>query len=136
MKHFTQEEVYMASIGYPGFETHRRLHDNFRKKTLPALERELRQARYSTESINHFLGVCAGWLFGHTMTEDRAITGKVMSKWDALLPAEEQMAMKQTIMDLLYDLFQVESQVISECYGGEKFGKGNLLPSGLQYEPG
>ena len=41
MKHFAEEEAYMASIHYAGFETHRRLHDNFRKKTLPALEREL-----------------------------------------------------------------------------------------------
>lgn len=36
MKHFAEEEVYMASIDYKGFETHRRLHDNFRQKTLPA----------------------------------------------------------------------------------------------------
>ena len=32
MKHFTEEENYMASIQYAGFETHRRLHDNFRKR--------------------------------------------------------------------------------------------------------
>ena len=38
MKHFTEEEAYMASISYEGFEMHRRLHDNFRKKTLPVLE--------------------------------------------------------------------------------------------------
>ena len=31
MKHFAEEEVYMASIGYLGYETHRRIHDNFRK---------------------------------------------------------------------------------------------------------
>lgn len=52
MKHFTEEEVYMASIGYPGFETHRRIHDNFRQKTLPALERELEQTAYSTDAVN------------------------------------------------------------------------------------
>lgn len=124
MKHFTEEEAYMASIGYTGFETHRRLHDNFRKKTLPALEKELKQTRYSTDAINHFLGVCAGWLFGHTLTEDRAITGKITSKWAELVPDEQHLAMKQTIMELLYDLFQLKSQVVSECYGGEKFGKG------------
>ena len=47
MKHFAEEEVYMASISYAGFETHRRVHDNFRKKTLPALEKELNQAPLS-----------------------------------------------------------------------------------------
>lgn len=124
MKHFTEEEAYMASVQYPGFETHRRLHNDFRLKTLPALEKELSQSHYSTEAINHFLGVCAGWLIGHTLTEDRAITGKGTSKWDDLLPEEEQSAMKQIIIQLLRDLFQVETRVLSECYGGEKFGQG------------
>ena len=43
MKHFAEEEVYMASIDYQGFEMHKRIHDDFRKKTLPALEKELTQ---------------------------------------------------------------------------------------------
>jgi len=58
LKHFTEEEQYMASINYRNFETHRRLHDGFRKKTLPALEAELEQTKYSMESVSHFLGVC------------------------------------------------------------------------------
>ena len=62
MKHFTEEEAYMASISYEGFEMHRRLHDNFRKKTLPALEMELTRTKFSQDAMNHFLGVCAGWL--------------------------------------------------------------------------
>ena len=41
MKHFAEEENYMKSINYSGFETHRRLHEGFRQKTLPALEKEL-----------------------------------------------------------------------------------------------
>jgi len=112
MKHFAEEEVYMASIGYEGFETHRRLHNNFRQRTLPALERELEQTGYSPDSVSHFLGVCAGWLIGHT------------SKWETILPEEEQIAMRQIIIQLLYDMFRLEPQVISEHYGGEKFGNG------------
>lgn len=123
-KHFAEEEVYMASISYAGFDTHRRVHDNFRKKTLPALEKELNQSDYSPEAINHFLGVCAGWLIGHTLTEDRAITGKVVSRWGDLLPEEEQAVMGQMILQLLEDMFQLKTRVVSECYGGEKFGKG------------
>lgn len=124
MKHFSEEEVYMASINYRGFETHRRIHDNFRTSTLPALEKELMQTGYSPEAINHFLGVCAGWLIGHTLTEDHAIVGKSISKWENLLPEEELEAMEETIIGLLYDLFQLNSKIISEHYGGEKFGKG------------
>lgn len=32
--------------------------------------------------------------------------------------------MKTTIMQLLYDMFQLKSRVVSDCYGGEKFGNG------------
>jgi len=124
MKHFTEEEQYMASINYKGFDTHRHLHDNFRKKTLPALERELEYNNYSMDSVNHFIGVCTGWLIGHTLIDDHAIVGKTTSNWDKLLPEDEQGIMKRTIIQLIYDLFQLDSQVVSECYGGEKFGKG------------
>ncbi|MDE7275616.1 MAG: bacteriohemerythrin, partial [Lachnospiraceae bacterium] len=124
MKHFAEEEAYMASIHYAGFDTHRRLHDNFRKKMIPALEKELMQTAYSIEAVNHFLGVCSGWLIAHTLTEDRAIMGKAVSKWGDLLPDQMQAAMQQTIIQLLSDLFQLEARVVSECYGGERFGKG------------
>lgn len=124
MKHFTEEEAYMAQIHYMGFDTHRRLHDDFRKKTLPTLEKELKRSNYSEDAVNHFLGVCAGWLVGHTLTEDRAITGKTISKWGELMPEEEQTAMGQTIIQLLYDMFMLKARVVSECYGGEKFGTG------------
>lgn len=123
MKHFTEEEQYMASIDYAGFETHRRLHDNFRQKTLPALEKELAQSSFSQAAIDHFLGVCAGWLLGHTLTEDRAITGKTVSKWGELLPEEQQAAMRNMIIQLLSDMFQLKASIVSDCYGGEKFGK-------------
>ncbi len=124
MKHFAEEEMYMAFIGYEGYETHRRLHDIFRKKTLPGIEKELEESFYSPEAVSHFLGVCAGWLIGHTMIEDRAITGGVSSRWTELLPEEEQAAMKKTIIQQLHDLFQLEARVISESYSGEKFGNG------------
>ena len=124
LKHFTEEEAYMASINYKGFETHRHLHDGFRKKILPELEKELGKTNYSANSVSHFLGVCTGWLIGHTLTEDFAITGNATSKWESLLPDDEQRRLSQTIIHLLYDMFRLESRVISEHYGGEKFGEG------------
>ena len=124
MKHFAEEEVYMASIHYSGFETHRKLHDTFRQKTLPELEKELTQTGYSQDAVNHFLGVCAGWLIGHTLTEDHAIVGKTESKWGNLLPEEHQKAMSKTIIQLLYELFRLDARIISDRYGGEKFGNG------------
>lgn len=76
LHHFADEEAYMDSIHYEGLEQHRRLHQGFRDNTLPALETELVQSDYSPDAVEHFLGVCAGWLIGHTLSEDVAITGK------------------------------------------------------------
>ncbi len=124
MGHFENEELYMASIGYEGLETHRRLHRGFREDTLPALEQELIREEYSQTSVDHFLGVCAGWLIGHTLTEDQAIVGEKVSKWVELLPEEELAAMKCVIKKLVYDMFQLDAKVVSDAYNGEKFGKG------------
>ncbi|WP_251317277.1 hemerythrin domain-containing protein [Flintibacter muris] len=124
IKHFADEEAYMASIGYEGLEEHRRIHRGFREHTLPALEQELEQTNYAPDSVDHFLGVCAGWLIGHTLTEDQAITGKREDIWENLLPSEMQSSIKQVIVQLIFDMFHLESQLISDTYRGEKFGKG------------
>lgn len=125
VRHFQDEEEYMASVGYAGLQTHMRIHKNFRDTTLPALEKEMEQMEYSEESVNHFLGVCAGWLIGHTLIEDQAIvSGEEVKQWENLLPEEEQEVMGQTIVSRLHTMFQLESKMISNCYGGEKFGDG------------
>ena len=74
--------------------------------------------------MEHFLGVCAGWLIGHTLTEDMAIVGKKIRKWENLLPGEELAAMKKVIVQLVFDMFHLETQMISDAYNGEKFGRG------------
>ncbi len=125
LQHFADEEAYMASIDYEGIEVHRRIHSNFRDTTLPALAKEMEQTDYSQDAVNHFLGVCAGWLLGHTVIEDHAIvSGDVIRQWENLLPEEEQSVMAQAIASQLYHMFQLNSRLISNCYGGEKFGDG------------
>lgn len=124
MKHFADEEEYMASIGYEGLKQHSRIHKGFREDTLPALEQELEKTGYAPDAVEHFLSVCAGWLIGHTLTEDLAIKGERVSKWESLLPKEEQEEKKKVIIQLVFDMFRLESQVISDTYGGEKFGRG------------
>ncbi len=124
LKHFADEELYMATMGYEGLERHKKIHKGFREDTLPALEQELEQDGYSQEAIEHFLGVCTGWLIGHTLTEDQAIAGKHISKWEELLPESELETLKKVIIQLVFDLFHLESKVVSDTYGGEKFGRG------------
>ena len=124
MKHFADEEAYMMSTGYEGLEQHCRIHKSFRETTLPALEQELERTGYARDAVEHFLGVCAGWLIGHTLTEDQAIVRGGMSKWAELLPGKETEAMKKVIVQLVFDMFRLEAQLISDAYGGEKFGTG------------
>lgn len=124
IRHFTDEENYMELIGYKNLKIHKRIHKDFRDRTLPVLEGELKRSNYSPEAVDHFLAVCAGWLIGHTMTEDRAIAGKDVSRWEELLPAQELESMKNVIMDCVHRMFDLKARVISETYDGEKFGNG------------
>lgn len=122
VEHFEHEEQYMQSIDYPEYETHKRLHDDFRNKTLPALEQELEENYYSEESIRHFLGVCIGWMVAHTQTEDQAIAGKVSSKWVDLPEEGEIGIVEQVIAQIVYETLHLKARVISQQYSGEDFG--------------
>ena len=108
--HFADEEAYMRSIGYSGYEMHKCLHDDMRYKTLPALERDLKESGYSQESIQHFLGICLGWLTAHIMVEDRAITGKNID------------ALETALAETIQEIFSLPTDVVSEHYSGENFG--------------
>ncbi len=122
-EHFEHEEEYMRSIAYSEYDTHKRLHDNFRFATLPALEAEMEESAFSEESIRHFLGVCIGWVVAHTQTEDQAIAGKTISKWTNIPHEEEKNALEVTITQVLQEIFHLKSKMISEQYAGEDFGK-------------
>lgn len=122
VEHFEHEEEYMRSIDYKDYEIHKRLHDNFRYKTLPALEEEMVETEYSIESIRHFLGVCIGWVVAHTQTEDQAISGKTISKWADIPHEQEKDALEQNIVQLVDEMFHLNAKLISEQYTGEDFG--------------
>lgn len=123
VEHFEHEEEYMRSIDHCEYNIHKRLHDNFRYDTLPALEEEMDAMDYSAESVRHFLGVCIGWVVAHTQTEDQAISGKTMSKWVDLPHEKEKEALEQTIIKLIYNIFRLNAKLISEQYAGENFGE-------------
>ena len=123
--HFGNEEAYMEEIGYEGLSRHKLLHQNFRKNILPTLEQELKSSNYSKQSLEHFLGVCAGWLIGHTLTEDVAISGnKNSGRWKNLLSGDQQEDIKKVITQEMFNVFHVEAHLLSDIYGAEKFGSG------------
>lgn len=123
MQHFAEEEAYMRSIGYKGYEMHKRLHDNMRDKTLPSLERAMEKSDFSAESVGQFVGICLAWLTGHIMVEDRAITGRVASRWDSDQEEEINTLLEHSLIDILRNIFGLDSHTFSDHYSGEQFGK-------------
>lgn len=123
IEHYAHEEEYMLSVGYADYEIHKRIHDDFRLKTLPALEEELSEMHYSDSAVRHFLGVVIGWLISHTTTADQAIVGKNVKRWSDVPPEKEMDALEQTIIQTLYDMFLLKSRIISAHYEGDSFGK-------------
>ncbi len=104
LKHFAEEEAYMQEIGYPGYRAHKRLHDKMRWETLPALEHLLYDSNFSTKAVQRFIGVCTGWLTGHIIIEDRAITGKAAGRPAPVAPEDERAAIHATIISPLQEL--------------------------------
>lgn len=127
IEHFRDEEAYMQSIGYNGYEIHKRLHDDMRFKTLPALEKDLKESGYSQESIQHFLGICLGWLTAHIIIEDRAIAGLITNKWKKDHIGEDMAALERALSVTIQEIFRLSTEIVSEHYSGENFGYSMII---------
>lgn len=127
IQHFTDEEAYMQSIGYQGYEVHKHLHDDMRSKTLPALEKDLLESDYSQESIHHFIGICLGWLTAHIMIEDRAITGKISNRWKKDNAGKNITALEGALTDFVQKIWGLPAEIVSEHYNGEDFGNSMIV---------
>lgn len=136
VKHFAQEEAYMQSVNYSGYDMHRKLHDNMRDRTIPALEEELERQNYSVESVRHFLGICIGWLNGHVMIEDHAITGRVPNKWVHGPSDDEKASLEKAVIQAAQDMFRLDAHIVSENYSGEDFCSGDIMCYRMTYRSG
>ncbi|MDE7327830.1 MAG: hemerythrin domain-containing protein [Lachnospiraceae bacterium] len=132
LKHFAQEEEYMRRIAYKKYDGHKRLHDEMKNHILPELEREMEEQNYSEESIQHFMGICIGWLNAHILVEDRAIL-KGSSKWVHDTPGEELSSLKRALLQGMHRLFRIDGTVVSENYSGENFYPGSKICYRLAY---
>lgn len=108
IEHFAQEEAYQLKIGYGGYETHRQIHTDMREITIPALEKDMIDADFSSESVERFVGVCAAWLTSHIMLEDQAIVGKLPSKWTIDINEDLHTALKNRAEQYMKTMFQVK----------------------------
>lgn len=127
IEHFADEEAYMKSIGYQGYEIHKRLHDDMRFKTLPALEKDLKKTDYSQESMQHFIGICLGWLTAHIIIEDRAIAGLITNKWKKDYTGEDTTILENALSVTIQEMFKLQTEIVSEHYSGENFGHSMII---------
>ena len=116
VQHFAEEEAYMRQIGYPGYPSHKWHHDKMRQETLPALEHELYDTDFSTEAVQHFIGVCIGWLTGHIMIEDRAIIRTPSEKPIVLQPTDERSVVLKMILSPLQEMFGPDIQFVGHFF--------------------
>lgn len=119
--HFSEEEAYMRSIDYQGYEQHKAIHDSMKNQTLPMVERELMESGYSAESVRHFVGICTGCLVSHIMIEDRAITD--ISVRQLVMPCETGiLALAESVSKLVPYVFGINARIMSTHYTGWDIG--------------
>lgn len=123
IKHFAEEEAYQLAIGYPGYRRHKQIHDNMRDVVVPSLKRELESSGYSRTAMEHFIGICAGWLVAHILIDDQAITGKESSRWTYTADSESVDKLEQVVKALTGNVFQIKSTLVSKHYDGFELGE-------------
>lgn len=124
VKHFAEEEEYQRSVNYEGYRIHKAIHDNMRDVVVPNLEEEMKQSDYSMQSVEHFVGVCAGWLLAHVLIEDQAITGKVRSKWRRQNPDDvSEIELEAIMTNVIASLFQSPASLVSRKYTGHELDR-------------
>ena len=123
MKHFSEEEAYMRSIRYAAYGQHKRIHDNFRDKTLISLKRDMELSGYSLLSVQRFIKIMSNWLAEHIMGEDQAIVGRSVPRRGYDISSQIPV-IARTVCRTTLDLFQVETTLISAEYKGQNIGNG------------
>ncbi len=123
MTHFSEEEAYMRSIRYSGYAEHKRLHDNFRNKTLVSLKRDLELSSYSSSTIQRFVGIMGNWLTEHIMLEDQAIVGKAIRQKKRDRSSQIDI-ISRMVNRTVQDVLQAETKLVSTDYKGQNIGNG------------
>lgn len=123
MTHFSEEEAYMRSIRYGGYAEHKRIHDNFRNKTLISLKKDLELSGYSSSAVERFVGIMGSWLTEHIMLEDQAIVGKAVRQKKRDLSTQIEIISK-TVHHAVKEVLQTETKLVSTEYKGQNIGNG------------
>ncbi len=77
--HFADEEQLQQEIGYPGFEKHRQIHENF-KAEVQAFAKTVELEGFNEEKVQEFSAKVMTWLIMHVGREDQKIGEFLRSK--------------------------------------------------------
>jgi len=72
VQHFNDEEALQQRCGYPGYERHKRLHDEF-KVTVGNLVQRFEASGSTLELLKDLNKIVANWFVDHILTEDKKI---------------------------------------------------------------
>ena len=84
-EHFSTEEEFMASTGFPGMAEHKMAHDRI-FSALSSLAREMSENPRSPSVSLRLGAVTSSWLLGHIVTEDRKYAEHALSASEGFSP--------------------------------------------------
>ncbi len=123
MTHFSQEEAYMRSVRYKEYEKHKKLHDDFRDNTLVTLKKYLERSDYSSAAVQRYISVLLGWLTGHIMMEDQAITGHVEAE-RVYEESPDTPNVASAVNQAMKDVFHLGAELTDADYNGSNIRNG------------
>lgn len=77
--HFADEEAYQKEIGYPGYEKHRQIHEDF-KQEVRAFAKRFEEEGFIEDTVQQFGGKLMAWLINHVAASDQQIADYVASQ--------------------------------------------------------
>lgn len=79
VEHFRDEEAYQLKIGYPGYDTHRKIHEGMVQYVLQ-VSAEYEKSGYNEQLMQQFGGKLLAWLINHVAAEDQRIANYAIEK--------------------------------------------------------
>ena len=74
VRHFTDEEALQLDYGYPDYENHKKMHDNFKEVVVGNLLKRYRESGSSKELSSDVNKIVIRWLANHIRNEDKKIS--------------------------------------------------------------
>lgn len=79
VEHFRDEEAYQQKIGYPGYEAHKKIHDDMVSYVIQVTT-GYKEKGYDEHLMQQFGGKLLAWLINHVAAEDQRISAFAAQK--------------------------------------------------------